>query len=148
MPTARARIKIFLIIYCPSIVGVKKPCQTKDGSKNKGIAVIIRCANKNIAPRRSNRGIRNITPISISNIPKHIMNVEKGRAGSVLFKSEATIGLAGLSPKNFNAPNQKYTRKIAKRDRGKDIFVRKLSMYFELFSILSCSPLVRNFYPS
>lgn len=43
MPIARAMNKIFLMMYCPSMVGINGLCQLRDLSKKSGVTTIAIC---------------------------------------------------------------------------------------------------------
>ena len=64
-------------------------------------------------------------PINTSNNPNITKNKPGDINGMVFERSEMTIGLAGLAPRTFKIPNQKKIKKIAKRERGSEIFLKK-----------------------
>ena len=52
IPIAVAMMSRFLMMYCPSSVGINQFCQAICGSRNKGPAVVMRCKTKIAMTRR------------------------------------------------------------------------------------------------
>ena len=69
-----------------------------------------------------NFGNKNKSPINISNNPNQIINWLKDISGRVLLRSSPTKGFAGLSPKTFRDPNQKYIINKEALDSRKEKF--------------------------
>ena len=100
---------MFFIIYCPSIVGINQPVHVIFESKISGAVVVIKCRmTKNVA-NFVNRGKRNNIPITISKTAKSFRNKAGAIIGNVFPNKAKTRGVAGLTPINFNIPNQKNT---------------------------------------
>jgi hypothetical protein len=69
--------------------------------------------------------IRNRIPMRHSKSPKRIKNVGKAMKGITWLKRFSTTPLAGLRPITFKIPNQKKTTKMAKREKGMEILLKK-----------------------
>jgi ligand-binding sensor domain-containing protein len=93
----------------------------KEETEVTSIHSISEDANNNLW-MSSNFGIINNTPITISITPKAIKNDSGEIKGMVLLRSAVTSALAGLVSRTFKIPKQKYTRNIAKRERGVIVF--------------------------
>lgn len=118
MPIANAIRAIFLIMYWPSRVGINVPCHAISGKRKSGMMVVIMWGIRRAIARRSNRGMRNAIPISISYSPSPKMNCFAVTQGSVLVRRSSIRELAGLVSSIFKNPNQKKTIKRAIRAHG------------------------------
>src|SRR5690348_7913308 len=114
MDRASATMTMFLMMYWPSRLGTINICQTMCGNRTSGIQVVKTCNSRLAIATFSSRGITNMIPISISYEAKPIINLSSGIKGIVLSHNAVTRGPAGLTPRTFNKPNQKYTTNNAK----------------------------------
>lgn len=132
--TKEIKIKFF-IIYWPSKVGTNGPCQAIWGKRTRGIKVIPMWRTKKMNATRVALGIKNKTPISISNRENKIIKVWKDKNGKVFCCKSITKGLAGETSRIFNIPNQKYTTNNANRAKGAEIPFNKLITHASNFII-------------
>ena len=65
---------IFLIMYCPTIVGTPNECQETSGKKRSGPNVVNICIPNMIMVYFVSLGIRNRIPIEHSNTPRRNTN--------------------------------------------------------------------------
>lgn len=82
-----------------------------------GITVVNMCGISSRMPIGFNLRNKKHIPISISKIPKRIKNSFGPINHSVLERSSATSGLAGLVPMTLRIPNQKKIINSAMREK-------------------------------
>ena len=104
---ARATSARFLMMYCPSMVGVMNPAHPTLGRRTSGPKVVNMCASKRAMFRLVNLGIKKRIPMNISTNPRMIKNGSKLIEGRVTSKSDATSPSAGLIMSTLRKPNQK-----------------------------------------
>lgn len=125
---------IFLIIYCPSRVGIKKPLHVTVGNRKRGRMVVIMCGTRRSIATRSIRGIIKKTPIKTSITPSSTIKVSAVKGTNiprVLLNKSVTNGPAGESPKSFKAPNHTKTTKRAR-------WANKNALYCVFFIYFVC----------
>ncbi len=115
---AAAMITMFLIMYWPSRVGVKKPDQVTSGSKKSGMIVVSIWTKRSGMTMRSMPRMRKRMPMIHSKTPNATRKVSKGIMGIVCSKRFCTNGLAGERARILRMPNQKKTIKRPMRATG------------------------------
>lgn len=103
----------FLMMYCPSKLGVKNSFHAASGRKTVGKNVVIKWKIVNQKAILVNFGHSHISPNKHSNIPNSTINLSASTNGKVAWAKSVTNPVAGESPMTFNKPNQKYTTKRA-----------------------------------
>lgn len=121
MPIATATTTAFLMIYCPSSVGTRNPCQVYSGTSNSGEHTITIWNNSSGTTIRVILGNRNNIPTMHSITARMINSSSKNCIPTVFAVSASANGLAGLNPNNLINPNQKKTMKIDIRATGTNV---------------------------